>query len=308
MSSKHMSWMLIAAALALACQPDFERMSQVDRFRVLGVSAEPPEIAPGDGTELAVLWADPKGGGREVAFAWLVCDRYVKVSQGPAACVPVFPPHVATASAGGDALSIPWTPPDMLEELPAGDSAAKASVFVLLCAGGALPAAEELIAAAAVADTPSDLCVGGEGLTAFKTVTISESTEPNRNPAIERLELNGVRLDPVEEDGLGVVFCDGEGACGSKAELKVFLTPSSAQTYQTVELGKPKIEHERLYVTWFATAGRFDADRSGADDPLGPYEVRWKPKELGELTLWVVAHDVRGGVSWRTYRIEVRPS
>ena len=57
---------------------------------------------------------------------------------------------------------------------------------------------------------------------------------------------------------------------------------------------------------------------SGADirpcDPqhiplrLGPYEVKWKPNDYGEFTLWVVAHDVRGGVSWQTYSIEVRPS
>jgi len=308
MSDKHVSWVLIAAALALACQPDFERMSQVDKFRVLGVSAEPPEIAPGDGTEVAVLWADPRGGGREVTFAWLVCDGYVKVSQGPAACVPVFPPYVATASAGGDALSIPWTPPDMLEELPAGDSAAKASVFVLMCAGGSLPQAGELVAATTEVNDPSDLCVGGAGLTAFKTVTVSESTNPNANPTIERLNLNGSRLDPAVEDGLGVVFCDEQGKCGRKAELQVFLTADSAQTFEAIELGQLETVTERLYVTWFATGGKFDADRSTSEDPLGPYEVEWKPDDFGEFNLWVVAHDVRGGVGWQTYRLEVRPA
>ena len=109
---------LLVLGLVLAGCFDFKSVTQVEEFRVLGVRAEPPEIRPGEGTTLSVLWADPKGKGRKVTFAWMGCSGVVHASQGLSSCDMLVPPIVSTAEEGGDTLPIPATPPDMLDGLP----------------------------------------------------------------------------------------------------------------------------------------------------------------------------------------------
>ena len=60
-----------------------------------------------------------------------------------------------------------------------------------------------------------------------------------------------------------------------------------------------------LYVTWFTSGGELERNRTIADAPAGPYDVTFKTDKPGRYTLWAVAHDVRGGVSWERFQIEV---
>ena len=82
---------LVAALAAFGCLEEMEAISQVTKFRVLGVQAEPPEIRPGQGTELRVLYADPKGEGRDVSILWLTCvgvfSPTADISEG---CEPIW--------------------------------------------------------------------------------------------------------------------------------------------------------------------------------------------------------------------------
>ncbi|APR79514.1 Hypothetical protein A7982_04861 [Minicystis rosea] len=66
---------------------------------------------------------------------------------------------------------------------------------------------------------------------------------------------------------------------------------------------------EVLTLSWFATKGTFDADRSGLVD--GGAEAATDngftaPKEAGPVIVWAVLRDDRGGVSWKRYRLEVK--
>jgi hypothetical protein len=73
---------------------------------------------------------------------------------------------------------------------------------------------------------------------------------------------------------------------------------------------------------WYVTGGDFSNSRS-ADacakkdmvfdnpclddpdkDPTGPFETTWIPEKRGTFTLYAVAHDIRGGVSWKTYTVK----
>ncbi len=292
----------MSALFVFGCA-DFEPVHLVTKFKVLAVSAEPPEISPGDGTTLRVLWADPQGEGREVQFAWVLCGGLIHASEGLSFCEIVYPPWIETASNGGDTLVVPATPTDLLEDLPPGEDRLFVTAVVIMCAGGELPSAEELIEKADVPNI-NTLCEGGDGLSSFKAVLISNSEDPNTNPAIEYLELEGTPLDSVDNGGLGTIACNEADKCGTESKIGVFMTEDSFQTFDVEEFGNIKTVDEDLYVSWFTTGGEYNADRSGSDEVLGPYEVTWKPENEGAYTLYAVAHDTRGGVSWQTYSVE----
>lgn len=62
--------------------------------------------------------------------------------------------------------------------------------------------------------------------------------------------------------------------------------------------------------TFFTTAGRLDAASNGraADDETTQVRNRWTaPDTPGPATVWVVARDDRGAVSWRELAIDVVP-
>jgi hypothetical protein len=288
---------------------DLKSPSKVEEFRVLAVSADPPEIAPGEGTRLEVLWADPDGEGRDVSFAWVGCAGLLRPPAGLESCLMLMPPVVSLAEEGGDMLDIPATPPDLLSYAQEGTNYMKATFIILMCAGGELPAADEYESIGQVDDL-STLCDGGEGIAVYKTVTVSNNTEnPERNPKIESLTLDGEPLLPLDQDGIGTAQCAKKDGCGAAIKLAVTLTDDSFQTYEVEEDGESATVDEGLYVSWFVTDGDVDAPTSASttDSPLGPYETVWKPKHEGTFTLYVAAHDFRGGASFESFEVEVLP-
>ncbi len=68
--------------------------------------------------------------------------------------------------------------------------------------------------------------------------------------------------------------------------------------------------HESMRVSWFATAGRFDADHTGrleAEFSQTSSDNAWTaPAEAGPVFMWVTLRDDRGGVDWRSFKVDVR--
>lgn len=287
---------------------DLKSVSMLEEFRVLGVSAEPAEIAPGEGVHLSVLWADPEGDDRPVSFAWIGCAGLLTAPMGFESCQMLLPPVTGTAAEGRDEFDIPSTPSDLLSLAQPGMAYMKVTFIILMCAGGKLPAADEYESIGQMADL-STLCAGGDGIAAYKTVTISNAEDPQRNPEIERLSMNEAPLVPSDEGGIGSVRCTKADECGAEIELSLMLTSGSFQQYETVENGKTVTVDERLFVSWFVTSGDVDTSALGSetDDPIGPIENIWRPEFPGMHTLYAVAHDSRGGVSWQVYTVDVLP-
>jgi len=68
-------------------------------------------------------------------------------------------------------------------------------------------------------------------------------------------------------------------------------------------------EREGIHVSWFATGGSFDLDRTGTDgsDTDTNSTNGWQPpSQSGPLHMWVVLHDDRGGVGWAGYALNVQ--
>lgn len=123
------------------------------------------------------------------------------------------------------------------------------------------------------------VCAGANGercaseVEAAKRVIVGEADHPNRNPVIEALR---VTL-PAE--------------AGDDATVELVVAPDSIET-------NADGTEEELFVSWFATAGEFELDRSFGPEPLR-FETAWTPPpEAGEVLVWAVLRDGRGGVSW----------
>lgn len=63
-----------------------------------------------------------------------------------------------------------------------------------------------------------------------------------------------------------------------------------------------------MRVSWFATGGTFDADKTGRaeDDPATTSDNLWTAPSPGVVHLWIVLRDSRGGVDWASYDLVVR--
>ncbi len=314
----------VAALLALAavaCQQELEQVSQVGKLRVLAVQTDPPEASPGEAVALRVLTADPAGGGRPIVAGGVAVSGLVTPSASEIEQPDLFWP--LTPSAAGDDgvvdLGSLGIPPNAIEIIPPEQGSLTATAIVLICAGGgqglAGDLADALLEGFGSIDLEDPAAITGlcqqagadEGLVAFKTFDISalEPSDPDRNlnPRIDALYFD--KGDPVEEGGGSDHDCSGSNGCRDGVPLRVYLTADSFQQYEKEVFGEIEVADERNYVSWFVSGGSFTENRSGNNgEPDDPFEVEWlPPREGGEFDLWVVAHDVRGGVSWRAYRV-----
>jgi hypothetical protein len=63
-----------------------------------------------------------------------------------------------------------------------------------------------------------------------------------------------------------------------------------------------------MSVSWFATDGTFEADRTGRgeEDEISAAPNRWTaPDQPGPVHLWIVLRDSRGGTAWAEEVLEV---
>lgn len=308
---------VLMAGVLLACD-EMESISQITKFRVMGVQAEPPEIQPGQGTVLRVLYADPKGEGRDVQIFWATCvGSFSPTDDLESGCEPIWIPQLPlSASRGGDVYRILSTPTDILSA--AADSGSQpdggqktqgeevtsvpVTVIVVLCAGGEFPDLESFSAAGEI-QLFKELCRGGDGLVAVKTFRISDSKVPNENPVIEKVTFEGELLSDDPDAGPAQYQCEKSSGCREQVDIEAYFTSESYQSYYD-QLRRDD-QKEDPYISWFITGGKFNTDRSRAADPPGPVPVEWKPPRYGGVyTMWAVAHDRRGGVSWKTYTVE----
>jgi hypothetical protein len=304
--------------LYLGCSDEFDSVTEVNKLRLLGVSVVPPEIRPQHTgqTEIQVLWHDPEGEGRSVQFAWLFCKGKVPTATGFQQCELVdpvlLPPTVLKASEGGDTFTIPRIPPELIEGVPQGEREF-ATVIVLLCAGGDLPPANELLTHNDTADINA-LCQGGEGLSAYKAMVFANGNPyddaPNERPVVTDLYLDGVALIPVDgesgaEPEVRELQCAGADDCDLKVELEAHFSSESYQSYTVVEFGDPEVRTETPFISWFASGGELSNARSVSSVPGEPAKTEWKFKAKGDYLLWIVANDNRGGVSWQEHRIRL---
>lgn len=135
--------------------------------------------------------------------------------------------------------------------------------------------AVELVRLTVCAVGADDGCAAGsDTVAAAKRVEIGTSSTPNTNPSVASFTVS-LGEEP-----------------GSVAAITLDAAEGSVET-------TPGGSDEELFVSWFATAGAFEDDRSFAPGPLR-FEGRWTPPRQppADVQFWAVLRDGRGGITW----------
>ncbi|MBI5547627.1 MAG: hypothetical protein HY901_27405 [Deltaproteobacteria bacterium] len=299
--------------LGAGCTDPWPLVTNVDGLRLLAIRAEPPDLAPGQSTQLDALVVDPREPGRTNTVLWFACDPDPsQLDQTPCADYTTL-----QDTSGGEIGADPQTLPEGVRFLGATSPAAAAPVTYLSRADlfaqltpddprRARGVLAVVLALAIAAPPPTSLTELGallekvktkevESLLGIKRIRISETTTPNHNPRLqgvkvgERLWSPGLRPAKVHP--------------GVSVPLVGVAQPGTVETFEELDADGHLVEkQEKLFVSWFSTVGelRFPRNLEGEDgdqrqELSTPFVLQHVPEDR-RATLWAVLRDGRGGV------------
>ncbi len=335
-----------AVAASPACKPDLDqRASTITSTRVLAVRGDPAEVEPRDGQTFSALVVDADGRPDTTAPpAWAFCtarkplaelgpvapacfahggDAFVGLGIGnqvdaimPTSACRDFGPDVPTAKPG-ESYGRPVDPD------PTGGYYQPVTLFV--------SAAEPDVSV-----QTARIACGVAGASSDDVIAFRQRYHPNQNPHIDVLQADGAELSSDEAAlpravarGARVIFhaawpsCPandvcGDGVCGPaesaldcQADCAKPRGCAGAEQYLYFDADARQLvaRRESMRVSWFATAGTFDRDRTGrsSDESETSSDNAWDaPSAPGTVRGWVVLRDDRGGVAWRAFSLDVR--
>ncbi len=178
------------------------------------------------------------------------------------------------------------------------------------------------------------------GATQEQSATFTKDYRPNQNPQISQISFKQGGADPIVVDpnatdlptvpgGANLSFevswpdCPLSPTCGDNicsAGEDLTNCPSDCQNPQGCEGSEPYLSYdtvtqsladrrESIRVSWYATDGNFDHDRTGrAEDEAASTDTsnNWSaPDKATKVRFWLVIRDDRRGVSWTTFDLNV---
>ncbi len=284
--------------------------------------SEPAEAAPNGKVAYSALVAAPGGEVSGASIDWAFCTMPKPLADLGDVAVPCFvlaadylvPLGVGPAAAGkipGNAChqfgpdgpeSAPGQPPGRPVD-PDGTGGYYQPVRLIWPNGG------DYLLAAGVTRLGCGLAgATTETLAAFKTAYV-----PNTNPSISRLTAAAALVHPDKNLNPGGVLGAAVGR-GKSLELHVFWptcdTPpcAGAEPYAFYDPAARALgtRREAMLASWFATGGTFASDRTGPSESGLDAANTWiAPDDAGDVTMWIVLRDDRGGSAWQRYRFHV---
>ena len=281
---------LAASVVVGGCSNDFDPASYLapGSLRVLGVVADPPEAKAGDTSTLTVITPDLP---TTPTYEWIVC------TQPPLPGSSSLDPLCLQADMGDFLVPVAGSGPSATVTMPA--SATPTTLGVPDATGGLyVPVIARARMGDATLDTEYGLRLALPGL------------EPaNHNPTIASASLVVGPVDASMPD-LTELSSDPSAptpvAVGSEPTLRLTLTADSFESYPQITGTPPNIttmtttEQPRFF--WYADAGIFTNDTTGADEPdtqLKLDDSKHHPPSVGDrINVFVVVHDDRGGTAF----------
>ena len=279
--ARYVLLVLLFACLTAACGSDMAPVTQVANLRVLAIRADPPEVYVPSVEDVGSTSVDAlvAGGEGAVVHDWRVCFIPGVVTTGEMCLVP----EAEVALGQGLSVTIPLPSPEaLLAQAPEEFQGFE----VDLSAG--LPVQVQL-------DVMDE---SGRTLTALKEVLISSREETNTNP-----ELTGLTLD-------GVPWAEGEVFEVSEPGTALELVPQWVDTTRERYDDQGVEVTESLLFSWFVDdeSSEFSKERSSERVPANTLTIEALSDEAPEerlVTLWLVARDDRGGVTWLTRQLRI---
>ncbi len=297
---------LVALMALTACSFDFDRSSEVLDRRILAIQVEPPELVGGgalpDSVRARALVVDPAEPLAVTEIAWWSCTFPELASGRNNERCPEGEDTVQHASSAEPLASL-------VQDIPL-----PASVAGVLATGLDVPAPQIQV----------QLRVGSDAsaLFAVKEVAVRarlpEGQEPNRNPVLQGLTLDGTDWLPdaprtlrygecPDEEKVQVEAEDGSLVPVCEHDIEPLFDESESQYYEERGLsGELELQRERLRFSWFTDGGSFRRESTDQKDPRDPSpenvgpKASWRepPTKTERATVWVVVRDGRGGITW----------
>lgn len=292
--------LLIAIIFAASCKPDFaERDSLVTSERVLAVRADPAEAKPDAPISYSLIVASPDGTIQNPQAAWAFCTTPTSLTENDSVspdCLKDGVSEIAGASSSvqaptpDDACSLfgPDTPPGQVR--PRDPDATGGFFQPIRASIGSIVAFGFERINCDLANAPANV-----------TLDFNHRYTLNANPQSPLIttSMNGAPIDV------------GNIASGTQVTFRATWAASDAESYVIYDAASVSVipAREAMRVSWFATAGSFDADRTGrADDDATTFtENAWTaPSSSGVVHMWIVLRDSRGGVAFTSNDLTVK--
>lgn len=267
--------------LLAACNvADLSQPTHVDRTRVLAVKSTPAEPTPGQAGRLRALAVDPVDGIQTVLYFGCLLEDSNSFGCTDLELLGQWEPGGANPSFN--------TPEDILDDLTEEEKVEGLNYLVQF---QAVPNGVDLEAVFESED--ADLSELGEA--GFKRVPVSLNPNPNNNPSIEHLMVDGFQVD----DGDTIVLTHGQ-----TYDIDVVLSDDSLDAYTyTNSDGVTEDRVEEPYFTFHSTEG--DIVNPWSLHPFSSFEYTAPvDPDSPEGTIWIVTRDRRGGQDW--IEIQVR--
>lgn len=280
-----------ALALLASCKPDFaERESLVTRLEVLAVRADPPEAKPGEAVTYRALVVSPDGEVAAPRASWAFCASPKRLTENGAVsaeCLgggvrPIADGASVAAPVPADACFL-FGPEVSSADLRPRDPDVTGGFYQPVRLTVALDGATPAIAFGQTRIRCNLASTGAEVAAEYQRRYVAD-----QNPVLLPLEASAP-LDAVP--------------AGARVELRAPWPETSAESYVAVDVAEQRVveRRETLRLSWLATSGSFEHDRTGTPDNT------WTaPTTPGKVHLFVVLRDDRGGVTWASYPIQVR--
>jgi hypothetical protein len=302
---------LLFGLLLTACG-DFSPEWQLDRLRILAISAEPATLRPGEKTKFSALVVDEPQN-RPLTFLWMGCtpDPYgsnrspcadPEILKNPALLVPTLlqettPENMNIQYLGTALVSDDYHVPEELfsmfpEEHPQRKIGTTGMVLLMVIAE-ALPENHTYQDIALLVQRAQDKHVDSQ-MALFRIPVHERDEPPNQNPIISQLV-----VDELAYDKSALVFLEQD----KEYRLRLIVPPESFEEYIEITSVSTTSKTEALFAFFFSTCGKLENESVNIETSirtklLTPNGKDIKPCPSSIQKLFAVLRDSRSGQAW----------
>lgn len=305
------SLLVVLAVLGSGCGVQFTPETLVDSLRILAITSDPPEVAPGETSQVSVLFGDPTRVGQVSTIIWVGCEPD-PLDRNRSACndasILIKPSLITDYPPGLKLLGFSQkanyaSTPTVFDVLPPDDlirqNGSVGQVISIVIAEDVKVSAmqEELTAVfkrIENKETPTAI--------ALTRILVSEkSGGRNHNPEITNLTFDGVPLP----QGARLQVRPGQ-----EVALGVEVPESSREHYTELQPSGPVEKQEVVVGAWYSSGGRFSRERFDVTDAapttyVAPGSTKFPEDKVPEKRsgqLWLVVRDNRGAQAYQQFR------
>jgi len=319
----------VVAGTAGGCRPDFPPYNRVTGLRVLAIKSEPAAPITGETATFSALVVAPSAmPAPAVSYQWSWCPFGGEANKGYRCVVDeqdinaLLMESGLTARLSFDLGTAPTATfindisPDVLKQVCESGLQGFPMEFKLDCSAG-FPIQIMLTVTTAT-----------DSLTAVQTVKLrfDDQQPANTNPVIDGLQVvfgsdAGDVIAPIPDpmpDANAPAVDPVTVPRDRETRIRVTMAETTAESYDGFDDDKkPARLTERLFLTWFVESGDTSDPRTSyfPGSTLFANMLRnfWTPAKVKDYPsdssrIYVVAHDNRGGVSWRPGTVNLEPT